>query len=59
MQQTWQQINNMEYKISKQNRDALYKYIDDSALPHSDVKSLLQMLATLAEIKPVPDTPQS
>lgn len=39
------------YKISKQNRDTIVKYLDSSALPHGDVKTLLAVLMELEEIK--------
>lgn len=40
------------YKITQQNRDAILRYLDNSNLPHADVKALCQMLMALEPINP-------
>jgi len=38
-------------KISTQNVDMLVKYLDNSNLPHGDVKAILQMLSNLEDLE--------
>lgn len=39
------------YEISEENRNAIVQYLDNSILPHLDVKQLLQLLLNLKKIE--------
>lgn len=39
------------FKLSKQNRDTLIAYFNQSNLPHQDVVTVCKMLSELEEIK--------
>jgi hypothetical protein len=40
------------YEISEQNRNTLLHYLDNSMLPHAEVKQLVQLLLSLKKLEP-------
>jgi hypothetical protein len=42
----------MMYEISEENRNVLVQYLDNSMLPHADVKQLVQLLLSLKKVEP-------